>query len=110
MIYKMLLGGLFKMAVGDVVSTVNAAATELNFQPAAGVECMISTIGQEREWYWLYNATTLDRANIGYITGGGTASTQNGASNEKIFVTNAIYLKLAAANTWSCGYSGIQIK
>ncbi len=97
------------MAVGDVVSGVNVAATELNFQPAAGVECMISTIGQHTEWYWLYNATTLDRANIGYVAGGNTPAIQ-GASNEKIFVTNAIYLKIAAATNWSCGYSGIQIK
>jgi len=96
------------MAIGDVVSTVNALATELNLQPAAGVEIMISTIGQHTEWFWLYNAATLARSNIGYIAGGTTQVSS--ASNEKIFVTNPIYLKLAAALTWSCGYSGIQIK
>ncbi len=85
------------MAIGDVVSSFSAINTTLFFQPAATVECMVSSYFNSTECR-LYDGTNY--------------SYQIKGSNQqvKIFINNSIYLRLDANVGEYGSFSGIQIK
>lgn len=88
------------MAVGDVVSGISGNNAALTFQPAAGVECLITIV-------------------TGGFNGGisnGLVSSSNmfvnaNQGNIKLFVNNTNYLVIGAGGAGFYGaYTGIQIK
>jgi len=93
------------MVAGDVVSGLSIAAV-LDFQPAAGVECVITmccantTVG--------VGATLYDGVTQSYVLYA-VASGMAGYPNMKFFVTNTRWLRLgdAAVNN---AFTGIQTK
>ena len=112
------------LTAGDVISgTVNGST--LTFQPAVGVEVMITWIGGHM--YTSYssagstsgitdgvNASTFYHAVGGY--GGnnyrtfGFADNSNGKGGIKMGITNSFYLTITNARDTNAGYSGIQMK
>tara|TARA_Y100000296_G_C5114812_1_gene227132 strand:- start:96 stop:377 length:282 start_codon:yes stop_codon:yes gene_type:complete len=93
------------MAVGDVVNVLSAATTILNYQPAAGVEIMVSSIirGGTNVANGLYNGAVW-----AYDT---AAASDTGMLNQKLFITNSIYIRINAAGGGGItSISGIQIK
>jgi hypothetical protein len=94
------------MAVGDVVSTIGALNTVVTFQPAVGVECMLSSMfvnGGTNTYFQLNNGT--NRAEFSEI-----ALTNINHANVKIFInnTNFIYLRNIAASYQA--FTGITTK
>ena len=90
------------MAAGDVVNGISGA--DITFQPAAGVECMITSGG----WY-TDNGFFMNYTN-GTINSQFVPNTTYGEVYQpKAFITNSIYL-LVQRSTANCSYSGIQIK
>ena len=94
------------MVVGDIVNGLGAAiATAYYFQPAAGVEVMItSVLGQGTEV-------------LGGLSDGATNCmtklsnfTNFGSGNCKIGLTNTNYLVYFSLNSSPPAYTGIQIK
>lgn len=88
------------MAVGDVVNGI--ATVTGNFQPAAGVEVLITSIGQTGagDGYYLYN---------GAITAVILAASSTTPPRLRLGINNTIYLRyVIAAN--NVHYSGIQTK
>jgi len=90
------------MAVGDAVGAVVNAAP-LTFQPAAGVECVITAFGNEA----LANSCNIDdgtnRCEMRIIGG------QRNPLNTKIIISNSLYLYMGAT-AGKTGYTGLQIK
>lgn len=79
------------LAVGDVVSNIGGDNAVLDFQPAAGVECLISFL------------TAVDTQNF-FILRDGVNNSRNLATSAVLFesklgffVTNARFLRLTAA-------------
>lgn len=94
------------MAVGDVVNGIGASAGALSFQPAAGVECMISMCGNNANNdinIEITNGVLSSRITNQYFA---IMSTMN----IKLFINNTNYLNLTAFAGNSNCYSGIQIK
>ena len=106
------------MAKGDVVSNITdvAAAASLIYQPAAGVEVLITEVGSSG-----WTGPTPDKTP--YVTvrlNNGTSISVLKLFNEsttwskelKAFITNSVYLDLYNPHTGtaSIGYCGIQIK
>jgi|TARA_R110000824_G_scaffold360565_1_gene548318 hypothetical protein len=84
------------MAVGDVVNGLSGLPTTyIFFQPAVGVEAMISFVS----------------SHVAIADGTNTTSnmTGNDTLNMKIFINNTIYLRYYGASTGT-GFTGIQIK
>ena len=94
------------MAVGDVVSGISAVNTLLDFQPAVGVEIIITCMGMD-------NASDVPRLTNGTlqcaIRNISTQSTNN-FLNTKICINNTNYLRLNAIAGASTCYTGIQTK
>jgi hypothetical protein len=94
------------MAVGDVVADV-ASGTNLTFQPAAGVEVVITSV-------FMNAAGTADRIKLSdaALTVFCPASTAIAANplNTKICINNTTYLTLTDSGGAGCGYTGLQIK
>ena len=91
------------MAVGDVVSDSSAVNTILTFQPAVGVEVMITSLMSSG----LTTAVQMQGA------AGRPYSNQNLDNtflNSKILITNSLYLYIAAVAGNVTSYTGIQIK
>lgn len=97
------------MAAGDVVAGLGTVAT--TFQPAAGVEVVLTSWGSNRQWvkmtngasnsfvwYFSDTAPNLQSQNMGQGSGG-----------SKLCINNTIYITLPASvdNNYYCG---IQIK
>lgn len=91
------------MAVGDVVNGIGALGAGLDFQPAAGVECLISYVSDEGAPFQLFNGVNGSRQ-TGYINAGIIGNPL------KLFITNSIYLRIVALAGVRAGYSGITIK
>lgn len=95
------------MAVGDVVSALASGAAHLHFQPAAGVEVLITNVGTNNGQIRMLNG--VQDAFFQHCGDSVEASATN--TNCKVFVTNSVYL-----NVWKdgsgndIGYTGIQIK
>ena len=91
------------MAVGDVVSGVST--TDITYQPAAGVEVLITSFGgaaDSAHYCNLYNGTTAARQDK-YVT----ATNRGGAV--KVFLNNTNYLQIVGTAD-NRGYTGIQTK
>lgn len=92
------------MAVGDVVNGISAVATLIDFQPAAGVEVMIteagSTTGGGTARPAMYDGTLISYLEVSVVTFRG-----------KMFINNTRYLRVNPGIAGESGhYSGIQIK
>ena len=96
------------MAAGDVVNGLSAAAsTQFDFQPAAGVECIIKSI----------HTDLASAAGVWALTDGVNDAWTSATSAEinvglvNTFINNTRYLRVAAMGAGKFGgYSGIQIK
>jgi|TARA_R110000787_G_scaffold209412_1_gene319438 hypothetical protein len=96
------------MAIGDVVSGISADNTTIVFQPAAGVECLITS-------YFADNTGNLIEMTNGVATplfnSGSTSFDGTSFNNMKVFVTNTLFIQSSGAGAGTfTGYTGIQIK
>lgn len=88
------------MAVGDVVSGISADNTAITFQPAAGVECVITSVTSG------FNGGITD----GVLTSSNIFLNASQA-NIKLFINNTRYLTIAAGGAGFFGaYTGMQTK
>ena len=94
------------MASGDVVSDIGAVNTTLAFQPAAGVEVLLSAFGVQGDWSFITDGVLSATIAIG----ANTINTANDGINTKIFLNNSHYLSIGAKAGQSGWYTGIQIK
>lgn len=104
------------MAKGDVVSGISttAAATNFTFQPAAGVECMITMAGSSN----MLTGTPEIRVGIHNGSAASYCVVQAGSAvgstfgQLRIFINNTNYLAILNENAGSSSisYTGIQIK
>lgn len=96
------------MAAGDVVSGAAdiADGSELEYQPAAGVETFILFAGGHQE------ATVIVRLSNGAIYPQVIKSSENASAQLRLPVNNSIYLRISngAGAARTVGYSGIQTK
>lgn len=92
------------MVVGDVVSGLSAVNTILTFQPAAGVEVVITSYSADTAGIQI---EVFDGA-LGSFMGITGFDNQNTVAM-KIFVSNAIYIRIGAAGAgFSTSFTGIQ--
>ena len=95
------------MAVGDTVSDIQVIATGngLTFQPAVGVECLITSWGQIQASVALQLSDGVNNASI--LDGSGVKDPKC-----KIFINNTNYLRIqnATGGNKNLSYSGIQTK
>jgi hypothetical protein len=103
------------MVAGDVVNGFGAVNSSLTFQPASGVECMITNAntGSGDAWVNLTNATVGINGYL-FNTGSSTSQVAYGSRFQgyKLFINNTNYLLVfapPAAGEYS-SYTGIQIK
>ena len=89
------------MAVGDIVSGITGGGVGLSFQPAAGVECVLTSAGGYTGWTRFSNGVTVSLVSL--------FNSPDYQSNVKYCVNNTIYLTIDA-NANGCAFSGIQIK
>jgi hypothetical protein len=89
------------MAVGDVVAVVSTATSWRSWQPASGVEIILTQVCS--------NGSTI---HLGLSDGTDYAYTASPSDNYpptiKLAINNTIYLQMYSANTGA--WSGIQIK
>lgn len=93
------------MAVGDVVSGISASNTLLDFQPAAGVECIVTSSGFNgtANGVQMYDGTLA-------ASGRGATTDVNPIGSLKMFINNTRYLRLPAVTSISTYYSGVVTK
>ena len=92
------------MAVGDIVNGISADNTIIDFQPAAGVEVVITSfvtaLGNQATFF---NGTNTANAWVAAIDSGFFA-------NVKMFIDNTIFLRVVAqGNAKFGGFSGITV-
>ena len=98
------------MAIGDVVSGLSALNTALTFQPAAGVEAVITSCPMDDS---ANIAPLLDDATLvsSFFTNAALAAAADNYMATKIFVTNTNFLSYGAAGVGlSSGFTGVQTK
>ena len=95
------------MAAGDVVNGMSATGTALTYQPALGVEVMVSTIA------FNHNAKRpelTNGTNTSFISWS-TSGINPDPANLKIFINNTIYLRLDNLVAGEVtAFSGLQTK
>lgn len=92
------------MAVGDVINGISAVGTNLSYQPAAGVEVMITSI-------FMPDETTANKFRLTDGTFESASPTfETSVSNVKMMINNTNYLILKAITSKVTGFTGIQIK
>ena len=94
------------MAVGDVINGISAANTTLDFQPAAGVECVIKS----HLWSSLNSPPGLfDGTNLCNVLGSATYTIN--LANISVFINNSKYWRVPAQGASQFGgYTGVQTK
>ena len=94
------------LVVGDIVSTVSAAAGALSYQPALTVEVIVTAIFQYNGGG--NNVSLTDGANQCYLS---ITPVQAGGHhlNVKIGITNSIYF-IVSGSGYKAGFTGIQTK
>lgn len=96
---------VYSVAVGDIIVDISAANSTLDFQPAAGVEVMITLMALDNTGTMpqMYDGTGDPQINCT------VATTSHDYANCKFGITNGHYLRIGAlgAGNYS-GYSGIQ--
>jgi hypothetical protein len=95
------------MVAGDVVQGISAIGADITFQPAATVQCMITTTSTG-------SGTGYTTLTDGVVTQCYVFPNANSAlattMSLKLFVTNSIYLNVALQAGQNSCYTGIQIK
>jgi hypothetical protein len=101
------------MAVGDVIVDIDQLTTGLtiDFQPAAGVEVLITGFSSEAvsvDAQFLQHNGTIG----GFITKGDMFLSATGNPVFKFFINNTVYLRRYnnSGGNITMGYTGIQIK
>jgi len=95
------------MAVGDIICSLSAHAALLNFQPAAGVEVLITGIGGNGN---SVVASLYDGANVAdFTTSNVYSNTGFNNMNIKLGITNTNYIQVAAGSNKTF-FTGIQTK
>jgi|TARA_R110000823_G_scaffold199185_1_gene330294 hypothetical protein len=93
------------MASGDVVNGLSATNVSLSFQPAATVECAITSMGAYGQWISITNGVI---SSVTVNGGDGTVAPSQG--NIKLMINNTNYITINANATSGGSYTGIQIK
>lgn len=93
------------MVAGDVVSEVGAVGAHLIFQPAAGVEVLVTTSMSTQ----VANPRLTDGILVSYPTNS-SASTPISQVNIKVFINNTNYLYVYQGVGSANSFTGIQIK
>lgn len=100
------------MAVGDVVNGISAANTILDFQPAAGVECLIISLFYDDPATAAVDAVNYYNGSVAVPCINDTVTDPASAFlNIKLAINNTNYLRIAArgAGEYSA-YGGYQTK
>lgn len=94
------------MAVGDVITGLSAANTALTFQPAAGVEVMVTAFGNDNQ----SQHPTITDGSLDCLLQSSNAQTSVQSTNSKIMIDNDNYLVIPALGAGGVSYYGaIQI-
>jgi len=93
------------MAVGDVISVIQNS--DITYQPAAGVEVMITSAGNPIDAYFAILLTNGVGVSINYINNTATNWT---FYQPKIFINNSIYVSIVGNAPNYRSFCGIQIK
>tara|TARA_R110000822_G_scaffold152866_2_gene292329 strand:+ start:487 stop:777 length:291 start_codon:yes stop_codon:yes gene_type:complete len=96
------------MAAGDVVSGISTT-NSIDFQPASGVECMISCINGSDANYLYLKITDGVTVSTSRFTNNNSFIANNGA-NIKVFINNTNYLNVTAGAGYPVSYTGVQTK
>ena len=91
------------MAIGDIIASQSAVNTINTFQPAVGVEILVTSLSST-----LLRIT--DGAVASLITAGAYSTPASTAVNMKTGINNTYYLRLDAVAGYGSWFSGIQIK
>lgn len=94
------------MAVGDVVNGVTASVTTLDYQPASGVEAVITSWGSVEQI--TMQGGLFDGTNVSAQSDTSAANRYTGTP-PKIFVNNTIYFRTKGGLS-VLSYTGIQTK
>jgi hypothetical protein len=95
------------MAVGDIISSIFASGVVQNFQPAVGVEIIVTSgLGKQADVRFGLTDGVSDAWNVFAAT---TTTGARDSANIKIGITNTNYLYLLADSS-SVAFTGIQIK
>ncbi len=92
------------MAVGDTVNAIGGLGTTLDFQPAAGVEVVITHIGDINGGHCLYDG--VNQSALGLAQ----QATSDFYFTPKVFINNSVYLRIIAFAATRHFYSGQQTK
>jgi hypothetical protein len=91
------------MVVGDIIIGQGAVNTVLTFQPAAGVEIMLTAMGGLSSICEITDGAVVSLINPNPPSGSHLA-------NEKVGINNTYYLSIRAVAAYGNYYTGIQIK
>ncbi len=93
------------MAVGDIISDATIKNSYVNFQPAAGVEVILTSVfGNSDGVVSIQNGVLTGYSQ--FVTG---SKNFNSGFNVKIGVTNSVFVGIYSTGD-DGGYTGIQIK
>jgi len=81
------------MAVGDVVSDVSASNTAIDFQPAAGVEVVVTAYGMDGV---ATQGNLSDGSETSLLIATGTQGQRSDQTKTKVFVGNDVFLNIVA--------------
>ena len=93
------------MAVGDIINGIATATGVFTYQPAVGVEVIVTSVFQFNGSATNVSLTNAGGVDMCYINSLLTAI----ILNTKIGLTNTVFLSLTA-NTLKAGFTGIQTK
>ena len=93
------------MVAGDVVQGVSAVGAAIQFQPASGVQCMISTTSAGSG----IGYTTLREASGSVTIYQFPNSNNSNQMNLKLFITNTVWIDVALQGGQNVSFTGIQI-
>jgi len=95
------------MVVGDIIALISAANAIITFQPAAGVEVIITMITTDNAAAGLGLASYFDGVLVADLT---ELVTVGGGGNIKMGITNALHYRCAAAGVGiTTAFSGIEV-
>ena len=94
------------MVAGDIINEVGAVGAALSFQPAAGVEVVITFVSAYNSWVSFSDGVSTA---ISYNMST-TVPTTGKQINMKMGITNTHYISMAGTAGHYMAYSGIQIK
>lgn len=97
----------YKLVVGDVVNGLSGDNAILIFQPAAGVEVVITTQNTDAI---SASIQTFDGVNDSFTITSSANSGRTNFMNMKLFITNALHVRFLALGVGSrSAFSGVEI-